>query len=261
MKTRIRPPGIILHIPHASKLVPPEERKAVILSDEELDAELLRMTDHYTDELFAPPDARFVPVCYGYSRLVVDPERFPDDEQEPMVEKGMGAIYTHSSRGARLRLKPDSAVRRRMLDTFYRPHHRQLELAVHAAVDCHGKALIVDCHSFPQRPSPYEHDQSPERPDICIGTDDFHTPVKLADVIVGLFRERGYSVEVNRPFAGTLVPLSRYRKDDRVTAVMIELNRRLYMNETTGGRSPGLAGLAKVVGEILLTFANEFESK
>lgn len=38
-------------------------------------------------------------------------------------------------------------------------------------------------------------------------------------------------VAVNAPFAGALVPRSRYRTDPRVRAVMVEVNRRLYVRE------------------------------
>ena len=74
----------ILHIPHSSVAVPLEIRKSNILSDEDLQHELLVMTDRYTDELFvnAIPDA--AKVVFPISRLVVDPERFEDDSQEPM---------------------------------------------------------------------------------------------------------------------------------------------------------------------------------
>jgi N-formylglutamate amidohydrolase len=47
---------------------------------------------------------------------------------------------------------------------------------------------------------------------------------------------RGLEVEVNRPYAGALVPDRWYQRDNRVSAVMIEINRRLYMNETMGKR-------------------------
>ncbi|MBR4168526.1 MAG: N-formylglutamate amidohydrolase, partial [Lachnospiraceae bacterium] len=55
-------------------------------------------------------------------------------------------------------------------------------------------------------------------------------PEKITDTLVTFFRERGYSVAVNRPFAGALVPLRFYRKDPRVMSVMIEINRRLYID-------------------------------
>lgn len=39
----------------------------------------------------------------GVSRLVVDPERFTDDAQEPMAAVGQGAVYTRTSDGSALR--------------------------------------------------------------------------------------------------------------------------------------------------------------
>ena len=53
----------------------------------------------------------------------------------------------------------------------------------------------------------------------------------IRDTMVTAVKEAGYSVAVDAPFAGALVPLSYYRKDDRVLSVMIEVNRRLYMDE------------------------------
>jgi len=38
-----------------------------------------------------------ISVKYNYSRLVLDPERYRDDEKEVMTPKGMGVIYTKDS--------------------------------------------------------------------------------------------------------------------------------------------------------------------
>jgi len=43
---------------------------------------------------------------------------------------------------------------------------------------------------------------------------------------------------VNDPFSGALVPQSRYRKDPRVAAVMVEVNRSLYLNEAEASPLP-----------------------
>jgi N-formylglutamate deformylase len=42
----------VLHIPHSSRSIPIEERLRLAISDAELEAELLRMTDAFTAELF-----------------------------------------------------------------------------------------------------------------------------------------------------------------------------------------------------------------
>jgi N-formylglutamate amidohydrolase len=48
-----------------------------------------RITDHFTDDLFALPNHLATPVRFPVSRLVVDPERFENDELEPMS----GAVW------------------------------------------------------------------------------------------------------------------------------------------------------------------------
>jgi N-formylglutamate deformylase len=48
------------------------------------------MTDAFTDELFPENPHVVERVIYPLSRLVVDPERFINDEEEPMASIGMG---------------------------------------------------------------------------------------------------------------------------------------------------------------------------
>ena len=44
--------SLVFHIPHASKVIPKEYLKYFVLSPKELNEEILKMTDHYTDQLF-----------------------------------------------------------------------------------------------------------------------------------------------------------------------------------------------------------------
>lgn len=235
----------VIHVPHSSTFVPGDVRLSLSLLDSGLDAELLAMTDRYTDELFALPAEVAATIVFPVSRLVVDPERFVDDEREPMTERGMGVIYTRTSRGERLRLDPSPEERRVLLDRYYHPHHAALARAVAAALFAHGCCLIIDAHSFPSKPLPYEPDQSLSRPDICIGTDSFHTPGWLAELAVETFREQGWRVEVNRPFSGSIVPMEFHGEDARVISVMIEVNRGLYMDERSGAKSPEFQGFRR----------------
>ncbi|MGE5357489.1 MAG: N-formylglutamate amidohydrolase [Bacteroidales bacterium] len=76
-------------------------------------------------------------------------------------------------------------------------------------------------------PLPYENEQRADRPDICLGTDDFHTPKWLADLARRLVEGEGWTVALNRPFAGALVPSPFHGHHRRVRALMIEVNRRL----------------------------------
>jgi len=51
---------MILHIPHASFLIPENLRSQILLSDNELAEELLLMTDWFVDALFEFPAASVV---------------------------------------------------------------------------------------------------------------------------------------------------------------------------------------------------------
>lgn len=228
---------IVLHIPHASRLIPADIRRSILLSDSDLERELTLMTDAYTDELFVSREMNATKVLYPVSRLVLDPERYLDDNQEPMAIKGMGVVYTHTSDGRRLRHDIDPKERTALIDWYYRLHHVELEYCVSTCLKNHEKCLIVDCHSFPSKALPYELDQSDERPDICIGSDDFHTPYELLEIICREFMKRGYATKVNSPFAGSIVPMKYFDNEKAVKSVMIEVNRKLYMDEETGEKN------------------------
>ena len=225
------PPWVVLHIPHDSTDVPADVRPQLLLSDAALRLELQRMTDHFTHRLFAEPSGDAAVIRAPVSRLVVDVERFADDGAEPMAARGMGAIYSVTSHLAPLRRPLSSAERQALLRLWYHPHHAKLEVAAAAAVARHGRCVVIDGHSFPGRPLPYEDaDASHERPDICIGSDAFHTPKALEQAFVEAFSRNGWRVALNDPFAGALVPASRYRTDPRVEAVLVEVNRDLYLD-------------------------------
>jgi N-formylglutamate deformylase len=96
-------------------------------------------------------------------------------------------------------------------------------------------------------------DQKSQRADICIGTDSFHTPPFVRDAIMTAAETEGYSIVIDAPFAGSLVPLAFYRKDRRIQSVMIEVNRRLYMDENSGLKKPDFELVCAAVGRLILT--------
>lgn len=216
---------ILINVPHASTLIPQEEATHFVTPY--IKREIAVMTDWFCDDLY---DAGHTMLRFPVSRLICDPERFRNDSEEIMSTVGMGAIYTLCSDGTPLkRVTPE--YREALLRRYYDPYHEAFEYEVKEKLEAHGKCLIIDGHSFPAIPLPYELDQNPSRPDICIGTDDYHSPQKLVDALVTAFTAKGYTVAINRPFSGSIVPLKYYRKDNRVMSVMIEINRRLYLDE------------------------------
>ena len=241
------PGWVVLHLPHDAPEVPADVRDQFLLDDGELGREILRMTDHRTADLFGARRAAGRLARAPVSRLIVDVERFAEDALEPMAAAGMGAVYTHTSSNRPLRRPLDPSEREALLERWYRPHHRRLEQLVEHALRHHGRAVLLDAHSFPSKPLPYEGAASPDRPDICIGTDSFHTPAALRDAFVSGFSSEGLRVAVDTPFSGALVPARHYRREPRVQSVMVEVNRCLYLDEATGLPAKGFAEVAATV--------------
>ena len=249
---------MLIHVPHASTVIPSEVRPQFSISDAELERELLALTDRYTDDLFSFPAESATTIEFPISRFVVDPERFEDDAQESMAARGMGVIYMQGSAGQPIRHTLPSQDREALLETWYRPHWKRVEYAVDQALNAHGECLIVDAHSFPDRPLPVHQSQygaSPTR-DICLGTDSFHTSKALVETAAAAFESHGLTVSVDNPFAGTIVPLKHLNTNDGVQSIMIEVNRRMYMNERTGEKTRSYQQVKSAMHSALLKLSS-----
>ena len=217
---------IVAHIPHAGTEIPDAVRDQFLPYPGELWREIAMVTDWYTDELFGLPGiARTqTPV----SRVVLDLERFIDDKREPRAAVGQGVIYSHDTLGRQIRRALLDEERQALLDNYYYPWSLKLEMDTEQQLRLWGHCLLLDCHSFPaeslENQKPYEI--SP--PDICLGIHSENTPQWLIDSCHRLFLDRGYSISVDFPYAGCLVP-DRFEGDSRVPAIMLEVNRRLYL--------------------------------
>ncbi|MEN8122582.1 MAG: N-formylglutamate amidohydrolase [Bacteroidota bacterium] len=237
---------LILHIPHSSTKIPYKD--GFIIDDKLLSREITKLTDWYTDDLFYSKDD--ISIVAGYSRIFCDPERFVDDKEEIMAKYGMGVLYERVDNGLKMR-NINPALRERIIKEFYLPHHKKLLNAVSSHLNMYGEALIIDCHSFPDIPFERDLNKEPNRPDINIGTDKFHTPQQLIDFTTVFFESHNLSVGIDWPYSGTIVPLEYYGKDKRVKSIMIEINRKLYLEEGTNNKLPVYNRLKRIIGDYL----------
>ena len=248
---------LIIHVPHSSTAIPDDVRADLLLDDGELDRELKRMTDWATRDLAYEALHRAGLHAHvmenPVSRLVVDPERFIGDD-EPMAAIGMGPVYYSTSELKPLRT-PDPVRDQALLDRYFHPYAHEFSAIVNQTLDWCGRAIIVDLHSFPSRPLPYEFDQDALRPGICIGTDPFHTSGELLAAAEASFADMPGGVALNTPFAGTYVPLDHYRRTQEVSSIMIEVRRDLYQEEPGGPRHDGqldvITGLVRLFSKVV----------
>lgn len=146
-------------------------RAGIALSDDELTAELDAITDTATDSIAertaAALEVKPWQFINPWSRLVVDPERFPD-EREELNAVGRGAVYTRACSGIVLR-EDDPGRRAALLKEYFDPYAFKLTELVDQRLEATGSAMIIDIHSYPREASAYELRGDALRPEICIG--------------------------------------------------------------------------------------------
>ncbi len=239
---------VILHVPHGSRRIPPEVRRDLLLDDQELAAELDRMTDAYTGPIAAGAASRVPHAPWIFenllSRLVVDPERFLD-EREEMRAVGMGAVYTATSHGRPLRAG-DDRLPEQLINAYFHPYAQAVTDLVAERIAATGRAILIDVHSYPDRPLPYELHADGARPAVCLGTDTFHTPPELTAAAREAFAACG-DVALNTPFAGCYIPSTHYGKCAEVTGLMVEIRRAAADGVPSGGLEAVTSGLATLI--------------
>jgi N-formylglutamate amidohydrolase len=103
--------------------------------------------------------------------------------------------------------------------------------------------LVIDCHSYPAEPLVLDLDRRTPRPDACLGTAGLHTPAWLVDAGRRWAAAQGWSLGIDAPYAGSIVPMKHFGHDPRVASVMVEINRARYMrlDGTRAHRTEGFA--------------------
>lgn len=223
----------IYHAPHGGTMIPDSERENFIICPAKMNEEILNLTDWLTEVMAEELAEKSNSSSFvnHVSRLVCDPERFPDS-RESMEKVGMGFAYTHGYNQDVIReLEPDD--KKRIKDTFYDPYAKEFSHLVNRKLAAHGTVCIIDIHSYSTESLPYELNQTETRPQICIGVDDYHLNTEVMGALISTLEET-YEVSLNTPFSGSYIPLEHYKKTPEVLSIMIEIRRDLYMNEETG---------------------------
>ena len=224
---------LLLHIPHSSISFPTDSRHTF----DDLDEEERLLIDYYTDDLFMPSTSsvKVESVIFPFCRLYCDVERLIND---PLEKDGLGISY-HRRIG---KLPFDTRSFSMISEAFplYADFHAEVAKKI---VEMSGELLLIDCHSFSSIPNLLC--SNPPDIDICIGYNDDEThPIKVAlGNVVQYFRSLGYKVGINHPFSNS----KTFNVPVKYHSVMIEVNKRLYMNEETLAKTENFKCLQHII--------------
>jgi len=160
-------------------------------------------------------------------RLYSDVERLIND---PLEKDGLGISYCRKIGLTERRFST-------MFSAFnlYADFHAEVSKRIMEK----GGGLLIDCHSFSSYPNFLN--SNPPDIDICIGYNDDETcpGEELIAYVGSFFKSLGYKVGINTPFSNSKtfeVPMVYH-------SLMIEVNKRLYMDEKTLEKTVGFEKL------------------
>ncbi len=151
------------------------------------------------------------------------------------TEQGIGLVWRIARGGSPMyarKLTADEVQRR--IQRWYVPYHAAVTAEIDTLHGAFGAVWHINCHSMPAVGDANADDPGRPRADFVLGDRDGSTCAAeftafVADAIAGL----GYSVAVNDPYKGVELVQKHGRPAQGRHSLQIEINRRLYMDEST----------------------------
>jgi len=209
---------VVASLPHSGVYVPPELARRFNPEHRSW----LRNTDWFLPELYTfLPDLGVADLEATHSRYVADLNRDPARRLfGPFFE---AVVAEHTAHGQAIyETRPDQAELETRVARFHAPFHAELRRLLTERCATFSRALLLDLHSYM---GPGEHE-------VVLGDGRGSTcSPEITEQFERGFREQGFDVVVNAPFAGGFVV--RSQKDlPTVSALQIELRYPLYMDCT-----------------------------
>ena len=261
------PGSVVVSIPHAGRLYPPEILAAARVPI----ADLERLEDRWCDVIAAGAvEAGATVVQALWARAVADCNRgegqmAPAEVAVPLRAQfsapgrkeraGLGVVPTRLADCGTLWKRPiDRAALHWRLESLHRPYHAAIAEELAAARDRFGHAILIDLHSMPSIPS----GQPGHGARIVIG-DRFGTSAGewLSDLLLDSAARLGVAVTRNQPYAGGHIVRTHGRPLAGIHAVQIEIDRSLYLHPDksvdaarSGALARWFAGLIDAAGQM-----------
>lgn len=260
---------VVFASPHSGRDYPAE-----FVAASRLDPQALRRSeDSFVEELFASAPVHGAPLLSAcFPRAFCDPNREPYEldpamfagalpehanTRSPRVAAGLGTIARVVASGAEIYAGklPVAEIEHRV-SHYYRPYHQRLRALLDATRRRFGWSLLVDCHSMPSIGGPMDRDVGLSRVDVVLG-DCYGAACAspIVAVVEEAFRERGYRVVRNTPYAGGFTTRHYGQPRGGSHALQIELNRALYMNEPAHAKTAGFDALARDIDHVVARLA------
>jgi N-formylglutamate amidohydrolase len=250
---------LIFASPHSGRIYPDSLTRASALDA----LSIRRSEDAFVDELISGGFERGVAgVLCRTARVFVDVNRDPWEldpamfrdplpaharSQTPRVAAGLGSIAKVVGEGREVYARKLSlAEGEARIEAVHRPYHAALAALLEEAKAKFGMAVLIDWHSMPSAAGRSETRRGRARPDMVLG--DRHGAAcarPLTQTARRALETMGYVVAQNTPYAGGWTTQTYGAPAGGVHALQVEIDRSLYLNETTLERTEGFKRLQR----------------
>ena len=261
------PRPIVVEVPHAGIGVPNEVRHELALDA----AGVMRDADLYVDQLYRrAAELGATLVRTEISRFVVDLNRAADDVDRlsvpehptPRPDAPRGLIWRVATDGTPTLREPLSyASWQRRVARYHTPYHAALDEAVGSLRARFGHVVVLSGHSMPSVGKATHADPGKRRADVVPGDRRGQACAAVVTrTAVEHFAAAGLTIALNDPYQGGETTRRLGRPADAVHALQIELNRDLYMDESTFAiLEPKFARLEELCGQLVEKLAGAAE--
>lgn len=261
---------LIVTVPHSGERLPPEATWLVGLDERLLMYDVDRFVDElYSDSLTAHGIAW---VKTEWHRYACDLNRLETDVDqasvvgapEPVGRHPRGLHWSKTTMGDVLMAEPVSyEVHRLIVERCFRPFHEAVNEMAEAVLPKSERSearplFHLDLHSMPSLGTKEHRDPGEFRADLVISNQDgASSSSDFFKLVCEAGRGQGFEVRENWPYKGGRITETYGRPRDGWQTVQIELNRKLYMNETTKQKIEPSFGETKLrVGRMLAEIHN-----
>lgn len=258
--------NIVFSSPHSGRDYPDDLVRRSRLSRRQLRAS----EDVLVDRLFAAAPRHGAPLLAATApRAWLDLNRAPSELDPALIEgirarglnqrvaAGLGVIPRVVAEGTEIyRGKIDRAEAEARIEEIHLPYHAALETLLARARDRFGTGLLYDCHSMPSdalRAAPRVRGRSP---DVVLG-DRFGA--SASRVVMArtqeAFERGGLVVARNAPFAGGYITQQHGHPARGISAIQVEIDRGLYLDQERLEPSAGFVELRRVLDGVVADLA------
>ena len=235
---------IVYDSPHSGIIHPPDFKTTATKP------QLKTARDAFVDELILESSNLGVAVLLAdFPRTYIDPNRSTAEIDTSMVQGkwarevqitrkldvGMGLIRKFILPNVPMYLEKLSVAEvENRIKKYWSPYHRALKMLLDERFVEFGAVFYIDWHSMKSKGNQMNIDSGRERPDFVVSDQDGKTSSrKFRDVIIKNLKSQGYEVAVNYPYKGAELIKRHGVPTENRHAVQIEINRRLYMDESS----------------------------